>query len=123
MLKTDRQKKIFAIIAAGGGICDNKEAAALITAIPQRVFLYATEGDLFARLTRDAQQTGYYPAFLHSLPSAQENKARNLFSVLYRHRTELYRKHCSVMLDTSGLDCTAAARQLYVLLTDFYEQY
>lgn len=108
--------KVFAVIATGGGICDNREAAALIAAIPQRVFLYAKEAELFARLTQDARQTGSYPAFLQSLPSTQESEAQQLFSALYKRRTERYRRLCSIMLDTSGLACPAVARQIEALI-------
>ncbi|UTC57620.1 shikimate kinase [Treponema sp. OMZ 305] len=101
-----------AVIAAGGGICDNTEASAIIAAIPLRVFLYATEAVLFERLTRDAVQTGYYPAFLRFLPAAQKAEAQQLFTELYVRRTELYRKSSTLIIDTSGLDCAAVAQRI-----------
>ena len=101
-----------AVIAAGGGICDNTEASAIVAAIPLRVFLYATETALFERLTRDALQTGYYPAFLHFLPVVQKAEARHLFTELYTRRTELYRRSCNLIIDTAGLDCAAAAQKI-----------
>ena len=101
-----------AVIAAGGGICDNAEASAIIAAIPLRVFLYAEEAALFERLTHDALQTGYYPAFLRFLPVAQKAEARHLFTELYTRRTELYRRSCNLIIDTAGLDCAAAAQKI-----------
>ena len=101
-----------AVIAAGGGICDNAEASAIVAAIPLRVFLYATEAVLFERLTRDALQTGYYPAFLRFLPADQKAEARHLFTELYTRRTELYRRSCNLIIDTAGLDCAAAAQKI-----------
>ena len=101
-----------AVIAAGGGICDNAEASAIIAAIPLRVFLYATEAALFERLTHDALQTGYYPAFLHFLPVDQKAEAQRLFAELYTRRTELYRKSCNLIIDTTGLDCAAVAEKI-----------
>lgn len=101
-----------AVIAAGGGICDNAEAAAIVAAIPLRVFLYATEAALFERLTRDALQTGYYPAFLRFLPADQKAEAQRLFTELYTRRTELYRRNCNLIIDTSGLDCTAIVQKI-----------
>ena len=101
-----------AVIAAGGGICDNTEASAIVAAIPLRVFLYATEAALFERLTHDALQTGYYPAFLRFLPVAQKAEARHLFTELYTRRTELYRRNCNLIIDTAGLDCAAAAQKI-----------
>gem|GEM_PF-561026 len=100
------------VIAAGGGICDNVEASAIIAAIPLRVFLYAEEAALFERLTHDALQTGYYPAFLRFLPAAQQVEAERLFSELYAHRTELYRRSCNLIIDTTGLDCAAVAQRI-----------
>ena len=100
------------VIAAGGGICDNAEASAIIAAIPQRVFLYAEEAALFERLTHDALQTGYYPAFLHFLPVARQTEAQQLFTELYARRTELYRRSCNLIIDTTGLDCAAAAQKI-----------
>ena len=101
-----------AVIAAGGGICDNAEASAIIAAIPLRVFLYATEAALFERLTHDALQTGYYPAFLQFLPVDQKAEAQRLFAELYTRRTELYRKSCNLIIDTTGLDCAAVAQKI-----------
>ena len=101
-----------AVIAAGGGICDNAEAFPLIAAIPLRVFLYAPEAALFERLTRDALHTGYYPAFLHFLPAARQPEAQRLFAELYARRTELYRKSCNLIIDTTGLDCAAVAEKI-----------
>ena len=101
-----------AVIAAGGGICDNTEASAIVAAIPLRVFLYATEAALFERLTHDALQTGYYPAFLRFLPVVQKAEARHLFTELYTRRTELYRRSCNLIIDTAGLDCAAAAQKI-----------
>ena len=101
-----------AVIAAGGGICDNAEASAIIAAIPLRVFLYASEAVLFERLTHDALQTGYYPAFLHFLPVVQKTEAQHLFTELYTRRTELYRRNCNLIIDTSGLDCAAVVQRI-----------
>jgi len=101
-----------AVIAAGGGICDNAEASAIIAAIPLRVFLYAEEAALFERLTHDALQTGYYPAFLRFLPVDQKAEARRLFAELYARRTERYRSICNLTIDTTGLDCAAAAQKI-----------
>ena len=101
-----------AVIAAGGGICDNAEASAIIATIPLRVFLYASEAALFERLTHDALQTGYYPAFLHFLPVDQKAEAQRLFTELYARRTELYRKSCNLIIDTTCLDCAAVAQKI-----------
>ena len=89
-----------------------QEASAIVAAIPLRVFLYATEAALFERLTHDALQTGYYPAFLRFLPVAQKAEARHLFIELYTRRTELYRRSCNLIIDTAGLDCAAAAQKI-----------
>ena len=104
--------EIGAVIAAGGGICDNAEAAAIIAAVPQRVFLYAGEPALFERLTRDALQTGYYPAFLRFLPVTQKAEAQRLFAELYARRTERYRSICNLIVDTDGMDCAAVAQRI-----------
>ena len=101
-----------AVIAAGGGICDNAEASAILAAIPLRVFLYASEAVLFERLTRDALQTGYYPAFLQFLPVDQKAEAQRLFAELYARRTEWYRKSCNLIIDTTCLDCAAVAEKI-----------
>lgn len=102
----------FAVIAAGGGICENAEASAIIATIPLRICLYASEAALFERLTRDALQTGYYPAFLHFLPAARQPEARRLFAELYAQRNELYRKSCNLIIDTTGLDCPAIVQKI-----------
>lgn len=105
------------VIASGGGICDNQDAAAALSAIPQRIFLYAEEAALFSRLTHDARRAGFYPAFLGFLPAAQYAKAAQLFSQLYAHRTARYRALCTACLDTRGLNCELIADRLFAALT------
>lgn len=105
------------IIATGGGICDNQQAAAL-TALPQRIFLYAEEAALFSRLTKDALATGFYPAFLGFLPVAQQVEAAERFAALYAHRTARYRALCTMCIDTRGLNCELISARLFAELTD-----
>lgn len=100
-----------AVIAAGGGICDNRGADAVLAAIPQRIFLYAEETELFARLTLDAQRTGSYPAFLQFLPVERKIEAEQLFAALYERRTEWYRKCCTGIVYTEGLESAAVAEK------------
>ena len=88
------------------------ENCAVIAAIPQRVFLYAEEPVLFERLTHDAVQTGYYPAFLRFLPVTQKAEAQRLFAELYVRRTELYRSICNFIVDTTGLNCAAVTEKI-----------
>ena len=106
------------IIATGGGICDNQQAAGALAALPQRIFLYAEEAALFSRLTHDARRAGFYPAFLGFLPAAQYAKAAQLFSQLYVHRTARYRALCTMCIDTRGLNCELIADRLFAELTD-----
>lgn len=105
-----------AIIAAGGGICDNREAAAVLAGIPHRVFLYAAEAVLFDRITRDALQTGYYPAFLQFLPVAEKSAAKQAFALLYARRTAYYRRCCTVCIDTVDLPAAAVAEKIMTLV-------
>ena len=106
------------VIASGGGICDNQDAAATLSAIPHRLFLYTEEAALFSRLTYDARRAGFYPAFLGFLPAAQYAKAAQLFSQLYVHRTARYRALCTMCIDTRGLNCELIADRLFAELTD-----
>lgn len=106
------------IIATGGGICDNQDAAAALSALPQRIFLYAEEAALFSRLTHDALATGFYPAFLGFLPAAQQAEAAERFAALYAHRTTRYRALCTACIDTRGLNCELIADRLFAALTD-----
>ena len=106
------------IIATGGGICDNQQAAGALAALPQRIFLYAEEAALFSRLTKDALATGFYPAFLGFLPVAQQAEASERFAVLYAHRTARYRALCTACIDTRGLNCELIADRLFAALTD-----
>ena len=99
-----------AVIAAGGGVCDNRAASAVLASIPHRIFLYAAEAVLFERLTQDAQQAGCYPAFLQLLPATQYAAAQKLFSLLYAQRTAYYRQCCTLCIDTSYLTAAAVAQ-------------
>lgn len=106
------------IIATGGGICDNQQAAGALSAIPHRLFLYADEATLFGRLTYDARRAGFYPAFLGFLPAAQQAEAAERFAALYAHRTARYHALCTACIDTRGLNCELIADRLFAALTD-----
>lgn len=106
------------VIASGGGICDNQQAAGALSAIPHRLFLYADEATLFGRLTYDARRAGFYPAFLGFLPAAQQVEAAERFAALYAHRTARYRALCTMCIDTRGLNCAVIADRLFAELTD-----
>lgn len=105
-----------AVIAAGGGLCDNQQGAALLSTIPLRIFLYTEQNVLFNRLTQDAEQTGTYPAFLQSLSIVKQAEAAELFSVLYTRRTNAYRCLCTHTLDTKELDCMDMAKTIVQLV-------
>ncbi len=90
------------IIATGGGVCDNPKAAALAAAHPNTFFLAAEETVLFERITSDAAKTGFYPAFLHSLPYAQKAAAKKRFSALYARRNRWYTENSRIIIDTAA---------------------
>jgi len=103
------------VIAAGGGICDNPQAAPVLQHAQNTFFLHTEEAVLFMRMEREAKERGSYPAFLDSLPFAQTEEARHLFAALYARRTAWYRRTSRYTLFTTGLTPPDIAKQMAAL--------
>ncbi len=107
-----------AVIAAGGGICDNPRAAEAAALHPYSIFLQADEGLLFERLTRDAEKTGTYPAFLGSLSFAEKAAAQKAFAALYARRSAWYAAKSRLTVETTGLSVQHITEKIMQLVGD-----
>jgi len=106
---------LCSVIAAGGGICDNPRAAAVLQQAQNTFFLHTEEAVLFMRMEYEAKERGSYPAFLDCLPYTKTKEARLLFAALYERRTAWYRRTSRRTLFATGLTPLDIAQQLAAL--------
>ena len=104
------------VIAAGGGICDNPHAAAVLQHAQNTFFLHTEKAVLFMRMEHEAKKRGSYPAFLDCLPYTKTKEARLLFAALYERRTAWYRRTSRRTLFATGLTPPDIAKQLAALV-------
>ncbi len=108
----------LAVIAAGGGICDNPRAAEAADLHPYSIFLQADEGLLFERLTRDAEKTGTYPPFLGSLSFAEKAAAQKAFAALYARRSAWYAAKRRLTVETTDLSVQHITEKIMQLVRE-----
>ncbi len=102
-----------AVIATGGGICDNESAVAELTAAGCRlVYLAVDEKTACDRILAEAEKTGSLPAYIQKEHPASEQDVRIIFNAFYRRRTKAYEALCDVTVSVSGKTPEEIAREL-----------
>lgn len=97
------QEVASAVIATGGGICDNEEALAELRAAGCRlVYLCIDEKTACDRILVEARETGSLPAYIQKEHPAGEQDVRTIFNAFYRRRTKAYETLCSMTVNVSG---------------------
>lgn len=92
-----------AVIATGGGICDNEAALAELTAAGCcLVYLCVDEKTACDRILVEAEKTGSLPAYIQKEHPACEQDVRSIFNAFYRRRTKAYGALCGTTVTVSG---------------------
>ncbi|MGP1601358.1 shikimate kinase [Treponema sp.] len=92
-----------AVVAAGGGICDNPRALAVLETIGVFIYLHVSEHTAFERICARAKRTGSFPAYIEKRKPANAAERRSVFHEVYMYRTAEYKKKAHVHIDTEGL--------------------
>lgn len=96
-------KSLQAVIAAGGGICDNPRALAVLETMGLFIYLHAEEETAFERICARAQRTGSFPAYIENRCPVNDAERRSVFHEVYMRRTAEYKKKAHIHIDTEGL--------------------
>lgn len=98
-----------AILATGGGVCDNEDALNALSDC-SKVFLDVPEKIAFERIMLDTKKTGTLPAFIAKENPVNEKEVKEIFHQFYIRRTEMYKKLCPVHIivgnETPEENCT-----------------
>lgn len=92
-----------AVVAAGGGICDNERALSVLETIGVFIYLHVSEHTAFERICARAKRTGSFPAYIEKRKPANAAERRSVFHEVYMYRTAEYKKKAHVHIDTEGL--------------------
>ena len=102
--ETERAENCLkAVIAAGGGICDNPRALAVLETIGNFVYLHVSEATAFERICAYARLTGSFPAYIENRSPRTDADRGSIFHEVYMRRTAEYKKNVHIHIDTDGL--------------------
>ena len=102
-----------AVVAAGGGICDNPRALAVLETIGKFIYLHVSETTAFERICARARLTGSFPAYIENRNPRTDAERRSIFHEVYMYRTAEYKKKAHVLIDTEGLTPGEVSRALF----------
>lgn len=93
-----------AIIATGGGICDNQIALNYLLNYENAKLFYINidEEIAFERIQRNMEKTGSWPAWISKDIYEDLEKIKNQFHNFYLERTEKYKKLCSEIIEVEN---------------------
>ena len=92
-----------AVIATGGGICDNQEALSLLQKNSLLIFLDIPKEIAFNRIKANAKKTNSMPAYIANKNPKNEEEEREIFYSYYERRKERYENlcHAKISVDAS----------------------
>jgi len=102
-----------AVVAAGGGICDNPRALAVLETIGKFIYLHVSETAAFERICARARLTGSFPAYIENRNPRTDAERRSIFHEVYMYRTAEYKKKAHIHIDTEGLTPGEVSRALF----------
>lgn len=102
-----------AVVAAGGGICDNPRALAVLETIGKFIYLHVSETTAFERICARAKRTESFPAYIENRNPRTDAERRSIFHEVYMYRTAEYKKKAHVLIDTEGLTPGEVSRALF----------
>ena len=96
-------KFLQAVIAAGGGVCDNPHALSVLETIGKFIYLHVGEHTAFERICVRSKRTGSFPAYIENRFPKNDTERRSIFHEVYIHRTAEYKKRAKIHIGTEGL--------------------
>lgn len=96
-----------AVIATGGGICQNEPAAALLKKLGTIVYLEVQEITAAGRIVREARflpdgTIQNLPAYIANKNPADQKEVRAIFHDFYEERTKKYRSLADITIQAQG---------------------
>lgn len=94
---------VNAVIATGGGICDNTIALEILKKIGVIIYLNIPKHIAFARIMKSAKREKSLPAYLQKDTIQTEDDMKNAFYELYKKRSDIYRAVSDIIIDIENL--------------------
>lgn len=103
-----------AVVATGGGICDNQEALDFLTTgkggQETKLFYVDIEEDIaFKRIHHNMEKTGSWPGWIPKDVYDDLERIKGLFHNFYTERTKKYKSLCSVVVPVENGDSEKAS--------------
>ena len=103
-----------AVVATGGGICDNQEALDFLTTGKSgqetKLFYVDIEEDIaFKRIQHNMEKTGSWPGWIPKDVYDDLEAIKGLFHNFYTERTKKYKSFCSVVVPVENGDSEKAS--------------
>lgn len=109
-----------AVVAAGGGLCDNGEAVSILKKNGLFFYLMAPEETLLERILHSARQDGALPAYIARQNPQNEDDIRTIFRKIYTQRARKYAILADMTIDTAG---NSVRMTVDLIIEKVYEQY
>ena len=102
-----------AVVATGGGICDNQEALDFLTTEKDgqeaKLFYVDIEEEIaFKRIQHNMEKTGSWPGWIPKDVYDDLETIKGLFHIFYIERTKKYKSLCSVIVPVENGDSEKA---------------
>ncbi len=105
-----------AVIAAGGGLCDNEAAVAALKHGGLFVYLSAPEELLMERITASAERDGRFPAYISCRNPQNSGEIAAIFHSYYMARTEKYAESADMLIPAESSSPGEIAEAIIQLL-------
>lgn len=96
--------KNSAVIATGGGICENQEAMQLLQSFGIIVMLDVPEKNAIDRILDEYSKTNSLPAYISNKNPKNENEIREIFHGVYINRVSILHKQAKLVIQTAHLN-------------------
>lgn len=113
-------EKKSAVIATGGGICNNKIALEELKSLGKFLFLFVNEETAFSRIAKEISvQDGKLcnlPAFIAKKNPQNMQDVRLIFHEFYEERTKLYKKIADIHVSVGNSSVQQNAERILALI-------
>lgn len=91
----DDEKNTGAVIATGGGICDNFGAVNILKTEKNLFFIDISEEAAFKRIKQEKEKKGQWPGWIPKDAYGNMDRIREIFHQFYVERTKKYSELCT----------------------------
>lgn len=105
-----------AVIATGGGICDNSKALSILSNESKSFFIQIDESTAFERIQESSATLGSWPAWIPKELYNDIGSIKNVFHNFYTERTQKYSQICNYQVFVENGDSKKATDTILKML-------